>query len=179
MEAAGTIAIATATETHRIPATTSAATRAPLPTIRLRLLASLRDMERDGHRVVVETVEFSASDRVVTGLRRWERVRVRVARDDVNLEIERDEPERVVDIEGAKDDFDRETGFQRERTGRVERGEVPGRVEPTLVLGDVRDVEIPVPLMCVDLDEHIRILTWLQASFPFADDRPRNCLARS
>src|SRR2546425_8998828 len=157
MEAAGTIAIATATETHRIPATTSAATRAPLPTIRLRLLASLHDMERGGHRVVVETAEFSASDRIVTGLQRLEPVCVRVTRDDVNLEIERDEPERVVDVERAKDDLDRETGFQREGPGRVERGEVPGRVEP-LALGDVRDVEIPVPLVRVDLDDDIRIL---------------------
>src|SRR3989442_7906253 len=79
MEAAGTIAIATATETHRIPAMTSAATRAPLPTIRLRLLASLHDMERGGPRVVVETAEVSASDRVVTGLQRVEAVRGPVA----------------------------------------------------------------------------------------------------
>src|SRR2546426_10888791 len=97
MEAAGTIAIATATETHRIPATTSAATRAPLPTIRLRLLASLHDMERGGHRVVVETAECSASDRVVTGLQRVEAVCVRVVPDDVNPETVQDQPEGDVD----------------------------------------------------------------------------------
>src|SRR5207245_6330731 len=107
MEAAGTIAIATATETHRIPATTSAATRAPLPTIRLRLLASLHDMERGGHRVVVETAEFSASDRVVTGLQQLEPVCVRVARGDVNVETERDEPEPVFGIAGAEGELAR------------------------------------------------------------------------
>src|SRR2546422_4655401 len=82
---------------------------------------------------------------------------VRVARNDVNLEIKRDEPERVVDVERAKDDLDCEAGFQRESPGRVEGGEVPSRVEP-LALGDVRDVEIPVPLVRVDLDDDIRIL---------------------
>src|SRR2546425_4421375 len=149
--------IAAARETQRIPATTSTATRALLRTIRLRLLASLHDMERRRHRVVVETAVFRASDRVVTGLQRLKPVRVRVARDDVNLEIERDEPERVVDVERMKDDLDREAGLQRERPGRVEGGEVPGRVE-VLALGDVRDVEIPVPLVGVDLDDDLWIL---------------------
>src|SRR3989442_11133488 len=149
--------ITAARETQRIPATTSTATRARLPTIRLRLLASLHDMERRRHRVVVETAVFGTADRVVTGLQRLEPVRVRVARNDVNLEIKRYEPERVVDVERAKDDLDCEAGFQRESPGCVEGGEVPSRVEP-LALGDVRDVEIPVPLVRVDLDDDIRIL---------------------
>src|SRR5437667_665133 len=157
-DGAGTSAIAAAMEAHRTPATTSTAMRVRLAAIRLRLLASLDDMERRGHRVVVETAEFGAPDRVVTGLQRSEPIGVRVAWDHVDLEIKRDEPERMVDVEGAKDDLDRETGLQRESTGRVERCEVPGRVVPAFRFIDVRDVEIPVQLERVDLSWSIWML---------------------
>src|SRR5437667_410892 len=157
-DGAGTRAIAAAMEAHRTPGTTSTAMRVRLPTMPLRLLASLDDMEGRDHRVVVETAEFGASNRVVTGLQRLEPIVVRGAWGHVDLEIKRDEPERMIDVEGAKDDLDRETRFERESTGRVERCEVPGRVVPPFRFIDVRDVEIPVPLVRVDLDEHIRIL---------------------
>src|SRR5438552_19142643 len=119
-DGAGTSAIAAAMEAHRTPATTSTAMRVRLATIRLRLLASLDDMERRGHRVVVETAEFGAPDRVVTGLQRLEPIGVRVAWDHVELEIKRDEPERTIDVDGAMDGFDREIGFHRESPGRVQ-----------------------------------------------------------
>src|SRR5947199_8665486 len=106
-DGAGTSAIAAAMGAHRTPATTSTAIRVRLPTIRLRLLASLDDMECRGHRVVVEAAEFGASDRVVTGLQRLEPIGVRVARDHIELEIKPAHPAPMVAGERRKAASDR------------------------------------------------------------------------
>src|SRR2546428_12117436 len=78
--------ITAARETQRIPATTSTATRARLPTIRLRLLASLHDTERRRHRLVVESAEFCTADSGGTGVQRLGPVRGRGARNYGQLE---------------------------------------------------------------------------------------------
>src|SRR2546430_629784 len=117
---------------------------------------SLHHVEGRRHGVMVETAELRAPNRVIAGLERLEPVRVRVARDDVDLEQEIRKIERVRDVEGTQDEFDGQTGFHAKRASCVQRCECPRAVEPRAV-PDVGDVEIPEPLVCVDLDDHIRL----------------------
>src|SRR5713226_4071410 len=60
---------------------------------------SLHYVARRRHRVVIEAAELRAPDRVVAGLERLEPVYVRVSGDDVDLEQEIGEVERVRHVE--------------------------------------------------------------------------------
>src|SRR2546426_12440044 len=102
---------------------------------------SLHHVERGRHRVMVQAAELRAPDRVIAGLERLEPVRVRVSGDDVDLEQEIRKVERVRDVEGTKDEFDRQTRFHAEGAGCVQRCERPRAVEPRAV-PDVGDVEV-------------------------------------
>src|SRR5438132_9089627 len=63
---------------------------------------SLHHVERRRHRVMVQAAELRAPDRVIAGLERLEPVRVRAARDDVDLEQEIRKIERVRHVEGTQ-----------------------------------------------------------------------------
>src|SRR6266566_4253259 len=102
-------------------------------------LPSAHDLQGRGHRVVVEPAE------------------IRVARDHVDLQVEVDQVERVGDVEGTKDDLHDEFRLDGESPGGVERREVARRVQP-LALSDVGDVEIPIPLVRIDLHDDVGIL---------------------
>src|SRR6266487_886974 len=120
-------------------------------------LPSAHDLQGRGHRVVVEPAELRTSDHEVTRPQRLEPVEIRVARDHVDLQVEVDQVERVGDVEGTKDDLHDEFRLDGESPGGVERREVARRVQP-LALSDVGDVEIPIPLVRIDLHDDVGIL---------------------
>src|SRR2546428_4258422 len=111
---------------------------------------SADDMKGSRHRPMRSATKFRTPDDIVARLQRLKPVGVGVAGNDVDLEIKVDEIEGMGDIERPEAELDQEPRLQRERAGRVLVRKLSRAIQPRPV-SNVRDVEVPVPLVRIDL----------------------------
>src|SRR6266566_1567407 len=135
----------------KIPPMTRAAPRARFSfSMLLSPRPSADDMKGRRHRPMRSATKFRTPDEIVALLQRLKPVGVGVAGNDVDLEIKVDEIEGMGDIERSEDELDQEPRLQREGAGRVLVRKLSRAIQPRPV-SNVRDVEVPVPLVRIDL----------------------------